>query len=219
MSMTASSPAAAAVLRMARGTAPSILALALYVTCCAWPPAAHAQQDTVPASPASSDDRGNSASQDEQNGTGAPPTTHRVQSDEDGMLGGPSDEDNPYGGGAYSSDGASPAAQEDALTKEARMRIISPSDFYAASGAAGTSPRGGSATGGIGRSAAGTATDGIRRSLGHASAVKNAQSAGDSTKAAYDYGASATSPTAPVYGNPYTGSQRSAAAQLYRSPW
>jgi hypothetical protein len=217
MPMTATEPLAARLLCMARGAAPYALAAALQVTCCVWPLAAHAQQDTLPASSASSDDR-SGADQDEQNGTGAP-TTHRVQSDEDRMLGGPSEQDNPYGGGAYSSDGASPAAQEDALTKETRMRIISPTDFYAASGASGTSTRAGNAAGGMGRNATGTATNGIRRSLGHAAAVKNAQSDSDSTKAAYDYGASATSPTAPVYGNPYTGSQHSAAAQLYRSPW
>lgn len=198
-------------LRPARA-APYVLVAALQaacVMCIAWPCAAHAQQ------PATAGGQPSPASANGQPGDDLSAAARRARADEERMLGGPSSAGNPYQSDAYSSDGASPAAQANELTSEARMRIVTPSNFYAAGGVAAATSAGG-------RNDTRGGTDRIRQRPGRATAGKydpaDDPTTGSGAWAAYDYGASTTSPTAPIYGNPYT-SQREAAEKLYRSPW
>lgn len=190
----------------ARTATAQVLAAALYAACLAWPGAIHAQGDADSASPASAHDEHNA----DQRSDDLPTATRRARADEERLYGSPSTSSDPYkGGGAYTSDGASPAGQEKALTSEQRMQIVSPSEFYSASGTAANKP--------------GNVTSTPRRHVirpvtsNKETAAKGGGSSNDPA-ADYDYGASATSPTAKVYGNPYT-SPNKTAAQLYRSPW
>lgn len=207
---------------LSAGAARHALAAAFTTTACAivWLPAAHAQSDPPAASSASATDRQNADDRSgNARGDGMSDTARRARTDEQRMLGSPRSPADPYGSDAYSTDGASPAAEEDALTRETRMQIVSPSDFYATGGTAANGLKNGAQGG----------TRGISRHIGETTATdadaatakagaKDA-TAGGNVWSGYDYGAATTSPTAPVYGNPYSASQRTAAEQLYRSPW
>lgn len=166
-------------------------------------PLAHAQQrDSGSSSASSPDSDANGGSFQGDTMTSA---LRRSKADEKRLLGGPSaSQDSPYDANPYTADGASPMATEHALTSESRMQMVNPSDFYAASNAAAASPtRSGSAD--------------LRKRIGHGGAKYSGGAASDA-KAAYDYGASQTSPNTPLYGSPYA-SQRQSASQLYKSPW
>ncbi|MFP3798278.1 MULTISPECIES: hypothetical protein [Paraburkholderia] len=193
--------------------------LALCAALAAWPSPTRAQDDA--ASGASASANGRHSDSDDTLTSAA----RRTRADAQRLLGSPTASHNPYsGGGAYSSDGSSPGAQEKALMSESRMRIVSPTDFYttgspAAGGSGGT--RAGASSRARGASALNSAS-GSRSSthsrLARAASPDAASSAQGGAWGAYDWGASTTSPSAKIYGNPY-GSQRAAAAQLYRSPW
>lgn len=192
--------------------------LALCAALAAWPSPTRAQDDA--ASGASASANGRHSDSDDTLTSAA----RRTRADAQRLLGSPTASHNPYSGGAYSSDGSSPGAQEKALMSESRMRIVSPTDFYTTgSPAAGGSgaPRAGASSRARGASALNSAS-GSRSSthsrLARAASPDAASSAQGGAWGAYDWGASTTSPSAKIYGNPY-GSQRAAAAQLYRSPW
>jgi hypothetical protein len=190
----------------ARRAAPYVLAAALQAV---WPCAAIAQQHDAPgASSVPVNDRQDST---------LSAAARQEKSDEQRLLGGPSTSGNPYSATPYSSNGASPDDAEDALTNEKHMHVNVPTGDSAASGVRGA------ASGGGGRpvtSRSRIGPNGISRA---GNAVTQATSAGGRKGAAgYDYGASATSPTAKVYGNPYGNPYASpdeANAQLYKSPW
>lgn len=172
--------------------------------CLACPLAAHAQQrDNGSPSTSSANSTASDANGGSLQGDTMSSALRRSKADEQRLFGGPStSQDNPYNANPYTTDGASPLATEHTLTSESRMQMVNPSDFYAASGAGAASPtRSGSAD--------------IRKRIGRGGSK---YSAGDDTRAAYDYGASQTSPSAQLYGNPYA-SQRQGASQLYKSPW
>ncbi|WP_028216108.1 hypothetical protein [Paraburkholderia oxyphila] len=189
---------------------PNMLAAALVAACLAWPCMALAQR----AAPGSA-----SATPGEQTGDTLSSTVSREKSDEQRLLGSPgSSGSNPYSANPYSTNGASPDDAEDALTNEKHMHIVTPSDA-AASGASATGG-GVSRTGRVATSASRIGKNGISRA-GNALANGSGSSAHRGT-AGYDYGASQTSPTAQVYGNPYSTPYTSpgeAAEQLYKSPW
>lgn len=196
--------------------------LALCAALAAWPSLTHAQDDA--ASGASASSSGQHSDSDDSLTSAA----RRTRADAQRLLGSPTASHNPYSGGdAYSSDGSSPDAQEKALMSESRMRIVSPTDFYTTgSAAAGGSGGGtGAGAGASSRARSASALNGASASrssthsrLPRAASPDAASGAQGGAWAAYDWGASTTSPTANIYGNPY-GSQRAAAAQLYRSPW
>jgi hypothetical protein len=208
----ASSRVCSRVARAASGAAPCVLAAALYATCAAyavWPCAALAQRDTTTASSASASDQQN----DSLSGT-----ARRQKSDAERMLGGPRSAGNPYGGDPYSSNGASPDDAQDALMNEKHMHVMVPSDVYSTNGM-GSGKAGASGGASSGKRTSRIGANGISRA-GNA-AAKGAD-ASSRKSAGYDYGASATSPTAKVYGNPYSDpykSQRQSSAEVYRSPW
>ncbi|WP_310631715.1 hypothetical protein [Paraburkholderia sp.] len=205
---------------------PPMIPLAALVTLCAalaaWPSIVHAQGDAASGTSASANGQRSSASGE----SALTAAARRARADEQRLLGSPGASHNPYGGGgAYSSDGASPEGQEKALTTESRMHIVSPTDFYATgTGASGGAVRGtgsGASSRARGASAMNGASAGrssTHSRITHARPDNAASGAQGGGWAAYDWGASTTSPTAKIYGNPY-GSQRAAAAQLYRSPW
>src|SRR5262249_2387681 len=131
----------------------------------------------------------------------------RQKADEQRLLGGPRSSGNPYSATPYSSDGASPDDARDALTNEKHMHVVTPSDYYAASGARAS---GGGADSGSGWGSGGKASGSRRRfgatgtSRGGSGSAKNAGPGGRAQAAAYDYGASQTSPTRQrVYSSPY----------------
>ncbi|WP_069267803.1 hypothetical protein [Paraburkholderia nodosa] len=204
--------------------APYVLAAALQAACAAWPCAAFAQNAPYGAggSPATVSDQSRQGSQGDTR-TGA---VQRQQQDEQRLLGGPGTSDNPY-----SSNGASPDDARDALTNEKHMHVVTPGD-YAASAVSANGGRGDrsstSSAGGrgaanhsrIGANGMSRAGNAVARSTGGAGAGGPAGK-GRST-AGYDYGASQTSPTAQVYGNPYGspyGSPDQSNSELYKSPW
>ena len=201
---------------MFRGAAPYVLAAALQAACAAWPCAALAQRAPDTASSASSSDRGDTLSS----------AASRQKFDEQRLLGGPSSSGNPYSANPYASDGASPDDAEDALTNEKHMHVVPPGDKPAsdASGSGGRDARSDassrSAGGGV-RSHSRIGANGQSRA-GNAVARNAAGTGGRHASAGYDYGASQTSPTAQVYGNPYGspyGSPDEPNATLYKSPW
>ncbi|QGZ60662.1 hypothetical protein [Paraburkholderia acidisoli] len=189
---------------LARGCA---LASACAV-CLAWPFAAQAQQrgggssSSTSSASSSGDTSGDTSG---ASGNDLSSAIRRSKADEQRLMGGPStSQDNPYAADPYTTDGASPAAAEHKLTSESRMTVMNPSDFYAASSASAASPtRSGDSN--------------IRKRIGQAGSKYSGTAAGNG-KAAYDYGASQTSPAAQLYGSPYA-SQRQSAGQLYKSPW
>lgn len=170
-----------------------------------WPLAAHAQQRGGSGSSSSSSSASSTGDTSGASGNDLSSAIRRSKADEQRLMGGPSTtHDNPYAADPYSTDGASPAAAEHALTSESRMTVMNPSDFYAASSASAASPtRSGDTS--------------IRKRIGQAGSKYSGTAAGNG-KAAYDYGASQTSPSAQLYGSPYA-SQRQSAGQLYKSPW
>jgi len=197
---------------MARGAAPYVLAAALHAACFAWPCTALAQR-AAPGAASSA-----SAANPPADSQSSP--AQREQSDEQRLFGGPSSAGgSPYSANPYSSNGASPDDEEDALTNEKHMHVFAPSSY----GASGTSAEGGRETSRGGR----TITSGSRIGPNGISRAGNAlnnrtASSGHRTTAGYDYGASQTSPNAHVYGNPYSnpyGSPGESAAELYKSPW
>ncbi|MEX3688686.1 hypothetical protein AB3X91_38415 [Paraburkholderia sp. BR14263] len=209
--------------------APYVLAAALQAACAAWPYAAFAQNAPYGAggSPATASDQSRQGSQGDTR-TGA---VQRQQQDEQRLLGGPGTSDNPYSVTPYSSNGASPDDARDALTNEKHMHVVTPGD-YAASAVSANGGRGDrsstSSAGGrgaanhsrIGANGMSRAGNAVARSTGGAGAGGPAGK-GRST-AGYDYGASQTSPTAQVYGNPYGspyGSPDQSNSELYKSPW
>ena len=187
--------------------APYVLAAALQAACAAWPCAVFAQ-NAPPGAPtggssATASDRGNTLTN----------AVQRQQLDEQRLLGGPRTSGNPYSVTPYNSNGASPDDAEDALTNEKHMHVITPGD-YAASAANATGGRGdrGSASSRIG-------PNGRSRT---SNAVAKNSVGGHRSSAGYDYGASETSPTAQVYGKPYSnpyGSPDQSNSELYKSPW
>jgi hypothetical protein len=196
------------VARAASGAAPCVLAVALYAACAAWPCAALAQHDAATASSASASDQ----QSDSLSGT-----ARRQKADAQRMLGGPRSAGNAYSGDPYSSNGASPDDAQDALTNEKHMHVVIPSDFYSTNGV-GTAGGKAGASGGTKNNRIGA--NGMSRASN--AATKGSGAGGRSGAAGYDFGASATSRTAKVYGNPYGDpykSQRQSDAQLYRSPW
>ncbi|MEX3915824.1 hypothetical protein AB4Y43_06205 [Paraburkholderia sp. BR10872] len=209
--------------------APYVLAAALQAACAAWPYAAFAQNAPYGAggSPAAASDQSHQGSQGDTR-TGA---VQRQQQDEQRLLGGPGTSDNPYSVTPYSSNGASPDDARDALTNEKHMHVVTPGDYAAsavsANGGRGdrnsTSSAGGRGAanhGRIGANGMSRAGNAVARSTGGAGAGGPAGK-GRST-AGYDYGASQTSPTAQVYGNPYGspyGSPDQSNSELYKSPW
>ena len=198
------------------GAAPYVLAAALQAACAAWPCAALAQRAPDTSSSASSSDRGNTLSS----------AASRDKFDEQRLLGGPRSSGNPYGVSPYTSDGASPEDAEDALTNEKHMHVVPPGD-KAASDASASGGRlvrsdasSGSAGGGA-RSHGRIGANGQSRA-GNAVARHAGGTGGRHASAGYDYGASQSSPTAQVYGNPYGspyGSPDEPNATLYKSPW
>ncbi|SDB83385.1 hypothetical protein [Paraburkholderia lycopersici] len=194
--------------------APFVLAAALQAACAAWPCAALAQRSATGASSAAASDR-----QDDSLSS----AVRRGKSDEQRLLGAPRTSGNPYSANPYSSDGASPDDARDALTNEKHMRIVTPSDYYATSGASATGG-GRSDASGNGRRVTGNSrigANGISRA-GNAMTKGSGARGHQAATAGYDYGASQTSPTAQVYGNPYSnpyGSPEETNAELYKSPW
>jgi hypothetical protein len=193
---------------VARRAAPYVLAAALQAACAMWPCAAHAQQQGAPgASAAPLNDRQDST---------LSAAARQEKSDEQRLLGAPGSSDNPYSATPYRSNGASPEDAEDALTNEKHMHVNVPTGDSGASGARGAASSGGRPV--TSRSRIGP--NGISRA---GNAVTQATSAGGRKGAAgYDYGASATSRSAKIYGNPYGNPYASpdeANAQLYKSPW
>lgn len=187
------------------------VAAALVAACVAWPCTALAQRAATGAA---------STTASEQTGDTMSSAVSREKSDEQRLLGGPgSSGSNPYSANPYTSNGASPDDAEDALTNEKHMHVTVPSDA-AASGASASGGGNVSRTGRIATSASRIGTNGISRA-GNALA-NGTGSSGHHAAAGYDYGASQTSPTAQVYGSPYSNpytSPREAAEQLYKSPW
>ncbi|WP_321895673.1 hypothetical protein [Paraburkholderia heleia] len=189
----------------------------------AWPCAVFAQNAPYGAATDSSPTA--ASAQSSQGDTPASPA-QRQQSDEQRLLGGPRmSSGSPYSVTPYNSDGASPDDAEDALTNEKHMHVVTPGD-YAASAAAANGGRGNDRSGASGRSGTSSrigpngrsrAGNAVARSSGGTPAGAHRSAA-----AGYDYGASATSPTAQVYGNPYAspyGSPDQSNAELYKSPW
>ncbi|MEM5399438.1 hypothetical protein [Paraburkholderia unamae] len=208
--------------------APYVLAAALQAACAAWPCAVFAQNGPYGAggSPAAASDQGSQGSQGDTHTS----AVQRQQQDEQRLLGGPGSSDNPYSVTPYSSNGASPDDARDALTNEKHMHVVTPGD-YAASAASANGGRGdrSSASSAGGRGAANHSrigANGMSRA-GNAVARSTGGGGGGGAKgsrstAAYDYGASQTSPTAQVYGNPYGspyGSPDQSNSELYKSPW
>ncbi|QGZ53854.1 hypothetical protein [Paraburkholderia acidiphila] len=200
--------------------APYVLAAALQAACAAWPCAVFAQ--SAPSGTSGTSTSGSSATANDPSSQGDTlgNAVQRQQLDEQRLLGGPGTSDNPYSVTPYSSNGASPDDAQDALTNEKHMHVVTPGDYAAseanASGGRGSASRSGgtsSRIGSNGRSRAGNAV--ARGSAG-------ISSGGHRSSAGYDYGASQTSPTAQVYGNPYSspyGSPDQSSSELYKSPW
>ncbi|CAD6511081.1 hypothetical protein LMG27952_00451 [Paraburkholderia hiiakae] len=192
--------------------APYALAAALQTACAAWPCPVFAQN-----APSGAPTGGSPATASDQSSQGDTLTNavQRQKLDEQRLLGGPGTSGNPYSVTPYTSNGASPDDAEDALTNEKHMHVVTPGD-YAASMANATGGRvdrgsasGSSRIGSNGRSRAGSAM------------AKNS-AGGHRSTAGYDYGASQTSPTAQVYGKPYSnpyGSPDQTNSELYKSPW
>ena len=199
-----------------RNAAPYVLAVALQAACAAWPCAALAQRAPSTASSASSGKQGDTMSS----------AASREKADEQRLLGGPSSSGNPYSVSPYTSNGASPDDAEDALTNEKHMHVVPPGDKAAsdASASGGRYDRADASSrsgGGSVRSHSRIAANGQSRA-GNAVARNTAGSGGRHASAGYDYGASQTSPTAQVYGNPYGspyGSPDQPNSILYKSPW
>ncbi|HKR41982.1 MAG TPA: hypothetical protein VJU59_20315 [Paraburkholderia sp.] len=204
--------------------APYVLAAALQAACAAWPCALYAQNAAYGAGAGGSPAAASAQSSQGDTHTSA---VQRQQQDEQRLLGGPGTSDNPYSVTPYSSNGASPDDARDALTNEKHMHVVTPGD-YAASAASANGGRGdrssASRAGGsgganhsrIGANGMSRAGNAVARSTGGGGA------GGKRSTAGYDYGASQTSPTAQVYGNPYAspyGSPDQSNSELYKSPW
>ncbi|MEX3983534.1 hypothetical protein AB4Y45_31640 [Paraburkholderia sp. EG287A] len=207
--------------------APYVLAAALQAACAAWPCAVFAQSATYGAATGGSPA---AASDQSRQGNTLSNAVQRQQQDEQRLLGGPGTSDNPYSVTPYSSNGASPDDARDALTNEKHMHVVTPGD-YAASAVSANGGRGdrSSASSAGGRGAANHSrigANGMSRA-GNAVARSTGGGGGGGAKgsrstAGYDYGASQTSPTAQVYGNPYGspyGSPDQSNSELYKSPW
>jgi hypothetical protein len=210
---------------------PYVLAAALQAACAAWPCAVIAQNAPYGAgaggSPAAASDQSSQGSQGDTHSS----AVQRQQQDEQRLLGGPGSSDNPYSVTPYSSNGASPDDARDALTSEKHMHVVTPGDYAASAASAngGRGDRSGASGGGGGSSASHSriAANGMSRA-GNAVARSTGGGGGGSgagrnrSTAGYDYGASQTSPTAQVYGNPYAspyGSPDQSNSELYKSPW
>ncbi|WP_322030757.1 hypothetical protein [Paraburkholderia sp. J76] len=193
-------------------------AASLQAACAAWPCAVLAQNAPYGAATGGSSLGGTSVTAGSRSNTAASPA-QRQQLDEQRLLGGPSTSSgSPYSMTPYKSNGASPDDAQDALTNEKHMHVVTPGDYAASAARAsgGRSDRSGGAgsrIGSNGRSRAGNAV--ARGSAG-------TPAGGRRSSAGYDYGASQTSPTAQVYGNPYGspyGSPDQSNSDLYKSPW
>ncbi|MCP3722050.1 hypothetical protein M3I53_02730 [Paraburkholderia sp. CNPSo 3272] len=207
---------------------PYVFAAALQAACAAWPCAVFAQAATYGAatggSPAAA------SAQSSQSGRDDAPANavQRQQLDEQRLLGGPGTSDNPYSVTPYSSNGASPDDARDALTNEKHMHVVPPGDYAASAASAngGRGDRSSSASSAGGRGAANHSrigANGMSRAGNAVARSTGGSGAGSKRSAAgYDYGASQTSPTAQVYGNPYGspyGSPDQSNSELYKSPW
>ncbi|MCP3714264.1 hypothetical protein [Paraburkholderia sp. CNPSo 3281] len=207
--------------------APYVLAAALQAACAAWPCAVFAQNAAYGAATGGSPAAASDQSRQSSRGDTPANAVQRQQLDEQRLLGGPGTSDNPYSVSPYSSNGASPDDARDALTNEKHMHVVTPGD-YAASAASANGGRGdrSSASSAGGRGATNHSRIGANGMSRAGNAVARGTSGGGAggkrSAAGYDYGASQTSPTAQVYGNPYGspyGSPDQSNSELYKSPW
>ncbi|MCP3707417.1 hypothetical protein M3I54_10545 [Paraburkholderia sp. CNPSo 3274] len=206
--------------------APYMFAAALQAACAAWPCAVLAQNAPPGTATGGSPAAASGQSSQSTQGDTLSNAVQRQQLDEQRLLGGPRTSGNPYSVTPYNSNGASPDDAQDALTNEKHMHVVTPGDYAAsAASASGGSDRGSASSGG-GRSAANHSRIGSNGMSRAGSAVTRSTAGGGArgsrSTAGYDYGAAQTSPTAQVYGNPYSspyGSPDQSSSDLYKSPW